>query len=493
MTRCARRFPAFCYFWYSRRFSSPPCWRSPWFRCCFAFSRGRKRINAELGFLFGFVYHLGLLQWLHHVTTGGMLALAVYLSLLSALTCYLIGWVKRFWFWIPLAALIWAGVEYGRSLGVLSFAWGYLGHGLTPSGSLLQITFIQIIYSIGVPGLSFFIFALNAAFAEEISLFLSRRKKPVGSVLKKLFAPHRIAFAVVLLAGVFFSLRGLNVLVLFGKGPREHTDYRVALVQGNFDQESKESASEKETLDVYLNLSEKAMEDKPDLIVWPESTITMPIEYLAEGIERIQSFADKWDVEMLIGSVSGAYDKTERKWRFWNNAFLFTPGTQFDYDKDPVDLSQLPSYSKTHLVPFGEWIPLGNYWPFTYIETAIEEAGAGIFQPGEGMTIFTTRKGVRFAVTICFESTLPRLWRKAKNLGADFIINITNDAWYKRSAGLQQHFNQCAMRAAENRIPVVRVANTGISGAIAPTGATKFTLPPFESTCGVYELSLPDW
>lgn len=449
---------------------------------------GTTRANAEMGFLSGFVFHLGLLQWLHHVTAGGMLALVVYLSLIWAAAGALIGWAKRYPFWIPLAALIWAIIEYLRSLGPLSFAWGYLGHGLYPIEALKQIT-----YWIGVPGLSFIIFGVNASLLSEVGFWIKQGGQSNQTPLRNQSVFAHLSLAVFLLPFIMSPFYGQSVVKSYSQPPQNSQDYNVALIQGAFEQERKESASSKETLDFYLDLSSRCLQEtketKPDLIVWPESTITVPLEYFAEGVDLLQSFCDEHQVEMLIGAVSGHYS-SEGRWQFWNKAFLFSPGRKFDFDKDPVDLSSLPSYSKMHLVPFGEWIPLGSYWPMYYIETMIEEAGAGLFEPGKSMTVFQTQKGTRFAVTICFESTLPALWRQAKNEGIDFIVNLTNDAWYRRSAGLEQHYSQCSFRAAENRIYTVRAANTGISGLIGPTGRALETLPPFEPAYGTFKIPI---
>lgn len=450
-----------------------------------AIQTGRPRQNAELGLGAGFLFYLGLLQWLHHVTAGGMLALVLYLSVLFSAKCVMIGWTKRFGLWIPIAALIWAGVEHLRSLGPLSFAWGYLGHGLYPVESLKQIT-----YWIGAPGATFFVVGFNASLAEAAKYVYERFwKKETRIPPRRRLIASQAALAFFLAAFVFIYAYGQAVIYQSQNRESAESFINVALIQGAFEQDRKESASEEETLDVYLDLSERSLEEKPDLIVWPESTITMPLEYYAKGIDRIQQFVDQNDVEMLIGAVSGRYT-AERKWRFQNNAFLFSPGIQFDLTSEPVDLSSLPVYSKIHLVPFGEWIPLGQYWPFYYIETLIEEAGAGIFQPGKNLTIFQTRDGVRFAVTICFESTLPRLWRQAHDQGVDLIINLTNDAWYHRSAGLEQHFSQCCFRAAENRLYVARAANTGITGLIGPTGQVHAALPLHEPAYGIFPVPL---
>lgn len=454
---------------------------------------GRFRFNAELGFLTGIVFYSGLLHWLHYVTLGGLAALIIYLSLIFSLTGVVVGWTKQFSFWLVLAAFVWAGVEYLRSLGSLSFAWGFLGHGFYLIDPMRQAA-----YWVGVPGLSFLVAGLNASLSAELDWFLIRFQKKNDVAI---YSRNRIILQRIILL-LFFSIAGFcqfygQTVMQQIHQPNDKTRlFHVALIQGAFEQEQKESMPVEETLNVYLDLSARSLDPnpnwpRPDLIVWPESTLTMPLEYLPVELNRIQSFVNQGDVELLVGSVSGQYTE-DGKWRFWNNAFLFSPGTEFDYSQEPIDLSSLPTYSKTHLVPFGEWIPLGQYWPFHYIETLIEEAGAGIFQPGKNQRIFQNRQGVRFAVTICFESTLPSLWQQANSRGVDFMINITNDAWYRRSAGLEQHLSQCCFRAAENRLYTVRAANTGISAVIDPSGKVAARIPPFESAYGVYSIPISE-
>ncbi len=444
----------------------------------------RLRINAEMGLLFGITFHLGLLYWLHHVTTGGMLTLVIVLSVYQSCQCMAIGWCKRYSFWIPIAGLIWFMVEYIRSLGPLSFAWGYLGHSFYPNTVMMTSVFW-----IGVPGLSFIIVGLNASIADGICRWSVCRRINASS---EIISSARMRFQKIFLAGFLGLLVLIGIYGIFAINSNSNNSatskpLRVALIQGGFEQHEKETATVEKTLETYLSLSGQSINQSPDLIVWPESTITMPLEYWPEGVTQIQQFADRFDVELLIGSVSGLYT-TDKKWKFWNKAYLFSPGNSFDLKGSTIDISSVPSYAKNHLVPFGEWIPLGKYWPFNLIETLIEESGAGIFQPGAEITIFKLRNGMRFAVTICFESTLPQLWRHAKKQGAEFFVNITNDAWYKRSAGLEQHLSQCCFRAAENGLYVVRAANTGITGVISPAGRVINLLPRYKSSYGVFPL-----
>lgn len=441
--------------------------------------------NARLGFFTGLIFYVALLYWLGHVTIVGTVLLAAVLAGILALVAVLIGECKRFRMWIPIAALIWAGVEYLRSLGPFSFAWGYLGHGLYPAREMIQLA-----YWAGVPGLSFILAGFNASLAAVWEHFHHVWRPASPSSLPRdrlIYDGIALLLFTGILAGDWFY--GKSVMLQQQATAESSMPCRIAVIQGNYEQNRKITASIEETLADYLDWSRQALAESPDLIVWPESTITYPINFWPEGVADIQKFVDQSNVEILTGAVGGYFD-SRGSLTYLNQAILFTPGKLVDCTGSEVDLSGLPSYSKMHLVPFGEWVPWGEHWPFSMIETLIEEAGAGIFKRGGRQTLFITRGGARFAVAVCFESTLAWMWRQAKNQGADFIITITNDAWYKRSAGLEQHFVQSVFRAVENRIPVVRAANTGISGFIGPTGEIQRLLPPHQAGYLVHELRI---
>ncbi|MCX5715855.1 MAG: apolipoprotein N-acyltransferase [Candidatus Omnitrophica bacterium] len=128
----------------------------------------------------------------------------------------------------------------------------------------------------------------------------------------------------------------------------------------------------------------------------------------------------------------------------------------------------LTQYDKLHLVPFGEYIPLEHRFPF--LRSAIG-VPIGDFTAGKEFTIFKVPNSkYRFGALICFEDIFPKLVRRFKKDGADFMVNITNDAWFMRTSAPYQHAQASVFRAIENRIPVVRAANTGFSCFIDSTG-----------------------
>ena len=122
-------------------------------------------------------------------------------------------------------------------------------------------------------------------------------------------------------------------------------------------------------------------------------------------------------------------------------------------------------YKKIRLLPFGEYLPHENVIPWSFIRIP-DIVG---YIPGEDFTVFALPT-FRFGVTICWESIFPDMVRQFVNRGAQFIINITNEAWFGKTAAPYQFVSMSVFRAVENRVFVVRCANTGVSCFIDPRG-----------------------
>ena len=123
-------------------------------------------------------------------------------------------------------------------------------------------------------------------------------------------------------------------------------------------------------------------------------------------------------------------------------------------------------YDKVHLVPFGEYLPLRRLFFFA---DWFVSGGIGEITPGEAIRVLMSSAG-RFGVMICYEAIFPELARRAVAGGAEFLVNITNDAWFGRTSAPYQHLAMATVRAVENQVYVIRAANTGISAIIAPNG-----------------------
>ena len=175
--------------------------------------------------------------------------------------------------------------------------------------------------------------------------------------------------------------------------------------------------------------------------------------------------ANKVTAPILFGSL--AYEASQpADCKYFNSAFLVSPE-----DK------KVSRYDKVHLVPFGEYVPLKPFLPF--VEKMV--VGVGDFSPGNNFTLFAIPRA-RCGVLICYEIIFPVLSRNYCKSGANFIVTITNDAWFGRSGAPYQHFSMAVFRAVENRTAIVRAANSGISGIIESTGYIQKQTSLFERT-----------
>jgi apolipoprotein N-acyltransferase len=441
------------------------------------------KTNAKMGFLTGLVFYGLHLYWIYHVTIAGMLLLIVFLSFILSGTFFAISQIKSHSLFLLFSALLWSFVEFVRSIGPFTFAWGYLGHALYAWEPLLPIT-----YWIGVPGLSFLVFFVNATVAMLVHPLYrttidrtacSREVSPTLTVL------HFVVCAVMLIAIYVYGH------VVIHAEPLHRDSLRAVLVQANIDHDADILTHDK--LTTYLHYSEQALEQSPDLIIWPESAISVSINNWPVLIRRIQDFVDTNHVSVLFGTMIderieyGVYES-------YNTALQFDPGDEIDLEEAPVPLSAVQRYDKNQLVPFGEYVPLGHLFPISsiapLIETAIDNAGVGLKNPGRELTVFEGPRHARYGVAICFESTLSRQNRRVCNQGVHFLTVITYDSWFRRSAGLKQHFIQSVFRAAENRCYVLRSANTGITGVISATGRIERTLPPHQPGILFFDIPL---
>ncbi|HXH84337.1 MAG TPA: apolipoprotein N-acyltransferase, partial [Candidatus Tectomicrobia bacterium] len=231
----------------------------------------------------------------------------------------------------------------------------------------------------------------------------------------------------------------------------------VAIVQPSIEQPLKwDPKHTGETLAIYLALTRRAGAEEPALIVWPETaspTILRRDRGLVQALTRLAGET----APLLVGTidvVDGAYR---------NTAFLVTPGG--------LD----GRYDKIHLVPFGEFVPLSAVIGFVrgWAEFIAD------LEPGSRAVVFPGPPAP-FGVVICYEGIFPDLYREFVRNGARVMINMTNDAWFGRTSGPEQHLAMYVLRAVEHRTAVVRAANTGVSAFIGATGQVVRRMGLFE-------------
>lgn len=437
--------------------------------------------------LVGYCSSLAVIWWLGNVTVIGTLLLAIWTALPWLVAGLATRWMQ------PVSAagilflpLLWVLAEWLRSLGYTSFAWCQLAHPLWKDRSLLQLSAMS-----GTWGLSWLVGLVNLGMT-----ILTGALPPFSHEwCHQPWSPgYRRVMIVLAYVGVFFPILGYVQVYQHQIEPdATWTTLRIGAVQGNFGLDDKHSTEWEIYLERYRQLSLNAAREGAELIVWPESTVVHPIRYWYSVTNTIQSIVDEAGVPILVGAVDGRNPDAEGEYlqTQYNAALLWSPGAIPPQDQVPCNLDRLPQYNKRHLVPFGETVPFGNYWPFSLLESVVEQAGGGIFEPGTEATLFPGPKGTQLGVAICFESTLESQLAVYRRLGAQFLVIITNDAWFRRSPGPEQHLLQSTFRAAENRCPVVRVANTGITCFIDHRGQITARLPWYEPAYLVHDIQVP--
>lgn len=412
------------------------------------------------GFAAGLGFFSLVLYWLNIVmTTYGALhpalslvawlLLSAYLALYFGTATWLAWWLrKRLAMPIMLTLpVLWVALEFLRSFLLTGFPWASLGYS--------QHNVLPLIQSADLGGpyiLGFLIVLVNAVLADRL------RRWRGGERNLRSWLPTAAALL------LWSSNVGYGQWRLAQPLDQRDTELETRLVQGNIDQSVKwDPVFAQATVDIYQQLSATPPGGTPaDLIVWPESAV--PFYYQDGGPlgRQVRTVAGREKVWLLFGSP--AYEERHRQIRLLNSAFLLDSGEEI-----------LGRSDKVHLVPFGEYVPLGRYLPF--IDKLVE--GVGDFVPGELQPL--PMNGHRVGVLVCYEAIFPELAREYVRRGSDLLVNITNDAWFGRSSAPYQHLAMARFRAVENRVWLARAANTGISAFIAPSGRLTQTTPLFET------------
>ncbi len=404
--------------------------------------------SFKLGFLTGIFSFVGILYWIivavHSygnvplILSGFILLLLVgYLSLFIGAFAFLIRFIqiRAGLQTILFAPALWVALEYLRSFLLTGFPWANLGY-----SQYLNLPFIQMADITGPYGLSFVILLVNA------TLF-----RALHQWSKRAFPFKEAVVTVIFLLG--FLMYGYLKMEVVERQLIQDPPLKVGLVQGNIDQSIKwDESFQKETLKIYEKLSYKVAEEKPDLIIWPETATPFFFQDAKEYQPFVLDIPKKTDAFLLFGTPS--YKTQKQEVSHHNSAYLISPSGEIT-----------GKYDKIHLVPFGEYVPMQDLLFF------IGSLGEGIGDFKSGKEIFNfSLPQAKFGVLICFEIIFPDLCRRFVKRGAHFLVTITNDAWFGRTSAPYQHLSMAAFRAVENRVFVARAANTGITGFIDPKG-----------------------
>ncbi|PIQ84871.1 MAG: apolipoprotein N-acyltransferase [Candidatus Omnitrophica bacterium CG11_big_fil_rev_8_21_14_0_20_43_6] len=408
------------------------------------------RLALLVAFFWGVVFWSLTVYWLIHVTLLGQIILILYLAIYFGLFGGIIYFsrflpVYRRLFFLPSS---WVLLEYLRSYLFTGLPWALIGFSQYRNLGIIQIADIT-----GAWGVCFLVVFTNTA----LYLFF-RRQAGIKIIL---------IFIALLLVSLGYGFIRLTDQPNESNGQKQ---VKISVVQGNILQDLKwERRAAAFIQDRYRRLTVACAMDKPALIIWPESSVPGLWGRDEDEFIQVLALARQLDTNLLVGAVS------------YFNQNYFNSALLVDQTGSAVAI-----YSKLHLVPFGEYVPLKNIFPF--LETI---APIGDITPGREYTIFKlypalSHLGIKdcqvrpcrverpqpadFGVLICFEDLFPELSRQFIKRGARFLVNITNDAWYKEGSAPYQHFAASVFRSVENRVYLARAANTGISGFIDPAG-----------------------
>jgi len=389
---------------------------------------------ARWGFTWGVAFHLATMLWIRNVMSvgpvvaigGGLVLLMGYLSLFSAFWAW--GWSRLrdhglIWLW----PCLFAGIEVLRGYGQMSLPWLHVGYDFGSWPVLLQGVSI-----VGVHGLGFLI----ALLAVGIVVSLER-----GRMLL------RLMLVALVLVWVGFGAWRL-------RQPETGRTLRVAVVQPSIPQTRKWDETYFNTVISHTFVTMNKLRQPVDLMVLPETAIPDFWSLrLWEGM-RMRRFGDSIHADLLVGALDFDRDSAAPKGAWVrNSAFHLSPGVQ------------LQRYDKMRLVPFSERLPFDNIFPvLNYVDL-----GEGDFSSGHILPTYQTR-GFSWAPTICYELAYADFARLAVHNGARAFVDITNDGWFGRSLGPMQHWNIERFRTVETGLPLIRSANTGVSGVVDSKG-----------------------
>lgn len=409
-----------------------------------------------LGGVTGLVYFCGTVYWVtNSVHYYGYiplipaalitLLLCAYLALYPALFAAAAARIDSSRPGLVIIALpaIWTALELARTYIFSGFPWSLLGY-----SQYRLLPMIQIADSAGVYAVSFLIVLVNAA---GVRILTDR----------KAYREVVIAAAAVVLVALYGFIR-----LAEPEGPQS---VRISVIQGNIDQDKKwDPAYQGEVIGIYKRLTLEAMKQKPDLVIWPETATPFYFGGSGDNAKRsedLKHFVRGIGTPLLTGSPT--YEvRSPRAVVLKNSALMLSSeGTVQAW------------YHKLHLVPFGEYVPLKKL--LFFVEKMVQAIGD--FEEGKEYTVMplASRPGARLSTVICYEIIFPDLVRRFVDKGATIITTITNDAWFGRTAAPYQHFSMAVFRAVENRVPVARAANTGISGFIDAKGHVLQTSKTF--------------
>lgn len=423
------------------------------------------RTAARLGFWFGLVGYGINLYWIAiALLIYTRLAILGYIGALLVLTpmvtlAAVVLFAARRATRLPLALLlpvVWVSLEVALNhLSDLAFPWLPLGLAMSHVPLLAQAADLS-----GVRGLSFWIAAINGLLADAWLLHANR-----AAVLR------RVALIVGLVAAVaLYGAWRLSSITLRPVAP-------IAIVQPNIPQEEKWQEENQGRIVGILALLTRQQLARHDarLLLWPEAALPGFLQSHRDWGDSLRTLARGGGTPILFGVLDLTWPAPDH-YEYYNAAALVDSAGR---------MGTQPTYHKSYLVPVVERVPFVNprwFRMFKYF---------GGYGRGGDPVPFTFPFG-KVGVLICYESIFPERSRTYRTEGVSVLVNITNDAWFGRSIAAYQHAAHVPLRAIENRVGIVRAANTGISEYVDPLGRVHGATELFVPATRTYQAQTTD-
>lgn len=433
----------------------------------------------RLGYWAGFAKSLVALYWLLHIPVmklapvAGWLALSAFLALYSGIWVWLcwkmfpsrriqfpqvlgretsgrpapevswpallddflaVSWLQRA-VWSLSCAALWVALEMIQARFLSGFPWGLMG---VSQYHLLPL--IQIASFTGVYGVSFLVVWFSVSLVGATAVVVRRPEKTrrwLGEIILPLAA---------VVAAITFGVRQV-----FREPPSTRT-LEIALIQPSIPQRWIWNPTENSNrFAQLLQLSERALASKPDLLVWPEAAVPGFLRWTTNVHDAVTQLVQRHHTWLILGADDAEPPSDPSRpdhFDVFNSSFLVSPQGEL-----------VATYRKRRLVIFGEFIPLARWLPFLERWT-----GLGSFTPGQEPVPFPVPAlHFKTSVLICFEDVFPHYVRDYVEPDTDFLLNLTNNGWFGESAAQWQHAANAVFRAVENNLPLVRCANNGLT------------------------------
>src|SRR3984885_1076689 len=357
------------------------------------------------------------------------------------------------------APILWTALELAAAR-ITSVPWDQLGYSQVDNELVNQLAPWA-----GVYGISFVLVAVNAFIAAALVLRGRKERFTSGAVGMLLLVGGW--------AGIFLS------------GPTANANATAVLIQPNLDVGSEDAwpgAEWQPHMDQFAHLAEEQCKTyiagipqtgaasgeivcppyptHPELVAWPESPAPFA-EQDPRFQQGIASIARTVQAPLVVGSVGMDFSPQDQAWHDYNSSLIVG-----------ADGARIGRYDKIHLVPFGEYIPFKDFLFFARKLTG----RVAEFTRGDERKVFHLG-GHRYGVFICYEAVFADEVRQFARLGAEVLVNISDDGWYGDTSAPWQHLNMARMRAIENRRWLLRDTNNGITAAVDPYGRVRQSIP----------------